>query len=72
MEGKWNMEISEESISGIKMGNSWGVVYKDTTANQAYLMDSLPCRTHPLQSHVEVLTSPSPSLGRYVCVLPEK
>ncbi len=38
-----------------KGGNSWGVVYNDTTANQAYLMDSLS--THLLQDHVEVLTA---------------
>ncbi len=55
-----------------KRGSSWGVVYKDPTANQAYIMDSLPCRTHPLQGHVEVLTSPSPSLGWFFCVLPKK
>ncbi len=51
-------------------GKQWGVVYIDTTVNQAYLMDSLLCHTHPLQGLVEVVTSPSPSLGQ--CVLLNK
>ncbi len=41
-------------------------------SEQAYLMDNLPCRTHPLQGNVEVLTAASPSLGQFVFVLPEK
>jgi hypothetical protein len=34
-----------------------------TTANQETLMNYLLCRFHPLQGHVEVLTSSSSSLG---------
>jgi hypothetical protein len=49
----------------LKRGISWGVVYKDITSNQIYLMESLSCRAHPLQGHVEVLTSPSSSLGGF-------
>jgi hypothetical protein len=50
-------------------GNSWGLVYKDTTANQAYLVDSLPCHTHPLQGYVEVLASPTLPLASTFCLI---
>jgi hypothetical protein len=48
------------------------MMHKDTTVNQAYGTGIFPCHTHPLQDHVEVLSSPGPSLGWCVFVLPEK
>ncbi len=57
------------NVGYLKRVTNGGVAYKYTTANHAYVVDSLPCCTNPLQGHVEVLTSPSPSFGGVFCSL---
>jgi hypothetical protein len=53
--------IAEERVT-------FGHGVHDIIANQAYLMDSLLSRTHPLQGHVEALISPRLSPRRCMAV----
>jgi hypothetical protein len=61
--------IFRQSFKG---GNSFGCSVQRQHIEPGISLMNLPCRTHPLQGHVEILTSPSPSLGLFVFVLPEK
>jgi hypothetical protein len=65
----WGLLLALLSQLELEVTKAWlRVVNKNSTANQAiWYTDSLLCRTHSLQGHLEEFSSPSPSLG--LCVL---